>query len=121
MAEIVHIALVKLDAENDDALARDYVVEHAYRLLPLIPGVTSFQVARALPEVIALSDAQAHHTNAPPEKSWDLALTFRLGSAAAHERFKLDPDRLAFFDQFLRPKAVALKAWSFEVLESQSS
>ncbi|MCC6620141.1 MAG: hypothetical protein IT385_02740 [Deltaproteobacteria bacterium] len=117
MAEIVHIALVKLDAHHDDALARDHVVDHARRVLTRLPGVERVTVGRALPDVIALT-AQAHpHHGPPPERKWDLCFELRFASAAAHDRFRVDPDRLAFFDQFLGPQAAAVKAWSFEVLE----
>ena len=115
MAEIIHIALVKLDAQHEDDLARDHVVDHARRILPLVPGVERFEVGRALADVVPLTE-QPHPHHGPAERKWDLVFTFRFDSAAAHERFRGDADRLAFFDQFIAPKAAAVKAWSFRLL-----
>jgi len=116
MAEIVHIALVKLDEDHDDGLAIDHVIDHARRILPLVPGVDRLEVGRALPEVIPLTArAQGHHHAQVSDKKWDLVFTFRFASHAAHERFRGDADRLAFFDQFLLPQSSAVKAWSFEI------
>ena len=114
MAEIVHIALVKLDAQHEDALACDHVVEHARRILPLVPGVDRFEVGFALPDAVPLT-AQSLPHHGPVDKKWDLVFTFHFANAAAHERFRADPDRLAFFDQFLAPKSAAVKAWSFKL------
>jgi len=116
MAELVHIALVKLDSRHDDALARDHIVEHARRILSRVPGVAHLSIGRALPDTIPLT-AQPHpHHGPPPERKWDLVFEVRFDSEAEHDRFKDDPDRLALFDQFIAPQAAAMKAWSFKVL-----
>lgn len=98
---IERVVLIKLSDQEANTVGREKVVNHARRVLPTIPGVLSLTVGTP-------ADAES-------AKSWDISIVVRLTEASDVARFKDDPDRKAFFEQFLGVRMSFMKAWNFEV------
>jgi len=100
---IERVVLIKLTDAEANAVGRQKVVSHARRVLPTIPGVLSLSIGTPL-------DAES-------AKSWDVSIIVRLTEPSDVARFKDDPDRRAFMEQFLAPRMSFMKAWNFEIGE----
>ncbi|PKN57794.1 MAG: hypothetical protein CVU56_09075 [Deltaproteobacteria bacterium HGW-Deltaproteobacteria-14] len=100
---IERVVLIKLSDQEANTAGRQKVVNHARRVLPTIPGVLSLTVGTPM-------DAES-------AKSWDVSIVVRLPEPSDVARFKEDPDRRAFFEQFLGVRTSIVKAWNFEVDE----
>ncbi len=98
---IERVVLVKLSDAYANEDGRYKVVQHARRVLPLIPGVSSVSVG-------------------PPAdprslESWDVSMILRFERIEDVERYRVDPDHRAFVDEFLTPRMAVIKAWNFDV------
>ena len=71
----------------------------------------AMEVLRPLPGVAALSVGVAG--DADTGEAWDLVVTATFATAEDAARYRAHPVHRAFVDEYVAPRAVARKAWTF--------
>ena len=82
---------------TDDAIAE--VVDETPRMLAGVPQVRGLHIGRPC-------DERSH-------EAWDLVLLVEFASADDIEPYRVHPDHVAYYRDYLKPRLEVIKAWNF--------
>ena len=101
---IERIAILKLTPEHATPEGRAEIVERSLATLGGLPGVSTLTAGVPADEASAAS--------------WDVVITVRCASREDLDAYRANPTHRKFVEEFLAPRSVVRKAWSFEIRQA---